>query len=622
MTVNILPLGDSLTWGVSNNNVGNGDQSGGYRTFLQASLAAAGFQNPVDIDFVGEKDNTDSRVSGPNSIDNDHQGQRGDRIEELHADLTDNNNALLNALDPDIVLLMAGTNNFLQDNTVEATFNQLEILIETLATTAADHILVASIPPLDTSGSSGRLDADDETDRILFNNQLPAFLKDTGRFNAATLAKLTFVDVAGVLDISDVSSDGVHLLSTGFSKVATAWHNALVPLLDPAVDANDIAQGTPLRIEAESFSNLGDFVEVAQSTDGLPDNTQVIRLSDASGASTATTAFSGATGYYDVTIGYFDENDAVGRIDVTIGDDILNPLSLNQDLGLASLSPLNYVHKTIGQRIQINQGDQISLKGTPGLGGNNELVAVDYLELIPVSAPSSTPTPDPDPEPEPEPTPEPTPNPDPDPEPTPQPEPEPEPGIESVGTKENDRFDGAAGDDVFKGKGGKDRAKGGAGDDLLIGGTGNDRLLGEDGSDRLKGGKGRDRLVGGRGDDELMGGRDIDTLQGDGGADLFVFTNQKDGGNRGDKLLDFSVGEDTLVFKGKAFDDTFKPDRTLRKKYFTIGSRAKRANHRFIYNDKSGLLSFDPDGKGSDKAIKIARMDSGLDLDQTSFFIT
>lgn len=636
MAVNILTLGDSLTWGVSDNNVVTGDRSGGYRTFLQDSLEAAGFQNPTDIDFVGEKDNTDNRVSGPNSIDNDHQGQRGDRIEEIHADLTANGNALLNTLSPDIVLLMAGTNNFLKDETAATALNQLENLIKTLANASAQHILVASVPPLDITGTSGRLDAGDETNRISFNNQLPSFLTDTNRFNTATLAKLKFVDVADVLNTSDVASDGVHLRSTAYSKVATVWHNALVPVLDPSMELAAIERGIPQRLEAESFSNLGGFSLVSQSGDGLPDNTQVIRLSNASGVGTATTAFAGATGYYDVTIGYFDENDAEGGIDVAIGDDTLNSLALDQDLGVANLSTNNYVHQTIGQRIQITNGDQISVSGTPGIGGNNELVAVDYLELIPVPAPAPSPNPNPSPSPNPNPSPSPNPNPSPTPNPTPPPTPSPDPtptptppiqptpapGIQQVGTGENDRFLGTVGNDVFKGKGGKDRAEGRDGEDLLVGGAGNDKLFGENGNDRIKGGNGRDRIVGGNGSDELMGGKDIDNLQGGAGADLFTYTNPKDGGKKGDKIRGFDVTEDRFVFKGNAFDGSVKGDRTLRKKHFTIGSRAKRANHLFIYNDASGLLSFDPDGNGTEKAFKLARLDSGLDFDQTSIFIT
>ena len=97
---------------------------------------------------------------------------------------------------------------------------------------------------------------------------------------------------------------------------------------------------------------------------------------------------------------------------------------------------------------------------------------------------------------------------------------------------------------------------------------------------------------------------------------------KKMGGTKAIKSAILMCWNDTLVFRGKAFDESFKRDRTLKKKHFTIGSQAKRASHRFIYNDQSGLLSFDPDGKGEQDALKLARLGAGLDLDQTSFFIT
>ena len=649
MTVNILALGDSLTWGVSNNNVGNGDQSGGYRTFLQDSLDAAGFQNPTDIDFVGTwiDEPGKNRRSAPNGIDNDHEGRRGNTIADLNTALTANSNSLLTNLAPDIVLLMAGTNDLLQDSSATVALSRLNSLLTTLVNSGA-QVLVATLPPFVKDGIDdvGGLNGTEEEERVKFNNALPTALANAVDFDTS---KVTLVDIAGALQTTDVSSDGVHLLSTGFSKIATAWHNALVPLLDPAINPSSITRGTPIRIEAEDFDDLGGFTAPPQSGDGLPDlpdgEPVAIRLTDASGPGTATTVFDGATGYYDVTIGYFDENDAVGAIDVTVGQTALDSLSLNQDLGQDTPSTVNYAHTTIGQSIQITDGDQISLTGTPGIGGNNELVWIDYLELVPVPAPSPNPSPGPSPGPSPNPSPGPSPGPSPNPSPGPSPgpspnpspgpspgpspnpspgpspNPSPTPGLEVKGSKEDDLFDGTAQNDIFKGKGGKDNAKAGDGDDLLVGGTGNDKLFGEKGNDILKGGSGRDRLVGGDGEDELMGGRDVDTLQGNKGADMFVYTNKKDGGKKGDKIRGFDVTEDTLVFKGKAFDDAFKRDRTLKKKFFTIGSKAKRANHRFIYNDQSGLLSFDSDGKGGDKALKIARLDAGLDLDQSSIFI-
>ena len=614
MAVKILPLGDSLTWGVTDNNVTANDQYGGYRTVLLDSLDAAGFKNPTDIDFIGEEDNTDPRISGPNSIDNDHEGRRGERINQL----TD-----AASLGADIVLLMAGTNDFLQNASVEEAQNRLESLIEALANSGADHILVASIPPfaIDDINDVSSLDAQDEANRVSFNSLLPAFLQDPSRFTAATRAKITFVDVAGALDTTDISSDGVHITSLGYSKVATAWHNALVPILDPTITPAKIERGTPQRIEAEDFSNLGDFEIVDNKADGLPDNTTVINLANATGASTATTTFNLATGYYDVAIGYFDESDAVGKISVSIGDDTLNSITLDQNLGIADISPQNYVRKTIGTSVQLTNGEQISLTGTPVLGVNDELIHVDYLEFIPVPAPTPNPPAPNPPAPNPPAPNPPAPNPPAPNPPAPNP-PTPTPtGKHEIGNAQNNIFEGTEFDDTFSGRGGRDVARGRGGNDVLFGNQGNDRLFGNGGNDYLNGGAGNDRLVGGSGDDVLVGGRGVDNMRGGPGNDSFVYNTRRDGGKNGDRIQDFVVGEDLLVIKGSNFDSDFAIDRPLRRKYFTIGSEARNRNHRFIYDDDSGLLSFDPDGNGSRKAFKLARLDKGLDLNRQSFFV-
>jgi serralysin len=94
-----------------------------------------------------------------------------------------------------------------------------------------------------------------------------------------------------------------------------------------------------------------------------------------------------------------------------------------------------------------------------------------------------------------------------------------------------------------------------------VGTQANDTLNGTDGKDKLSGLQGDDTLNGGAGKDILNGGEGVDTLTGGTGKDFFVFSdNPFSGGstvtaangiqvlNKPDKLTDFSIGEDQLVF--------------------------------------------------------------------------
>ena len=94
-----------------------------------------------------------------------------------------------------------------------------------------------------------------------------------------------------------------------------------------------------------------------------------------------------------------------------------------------------------------------------------------------------------------------------------------------------------------------------------VGTPANDTLNGKNCKDILSGFKGDDTLNGGAGKDILNGGEGIDTLTGGAGEDSFVFSdNPFSGGqavaaangiqvlNKPDKLTDFSIGEDKLVF--------------------------------------------------------------------------
>ncbi|WP_210490842.1 peroxidase family protein [Microvirga antarctica] len=166
---------------------------------------------------------------------------------------------------------------------------------------------------------------------------------------------------------------------------------------------------------------------------------------------------------------------------------------------------------------------------------------------------------------------------------------------------------------------------GSTGDDVIGGDSGDDRLSGGAGDDRLVGGKGADRLAGGTGNDTLFGGQDRDILTGDSGRDIFVFNARPNKATNLDTITDFNVRDDSVwldnaVF-GKLGKGTEAKPVALNKAFFTVGSEAKDKNDYLIYDNKTGVLSYDADGSGAGKAIEIASLKKGLKLTYHDFFV-
>jgi Ca2+-binding RTX toxin-like protein len=128
-------------------------------------------------------------------------------------------------------------------------------------------------------------------------------------------------------------------------------------------------------------------------------------------------------------------------------------------------------------------------------------------------------------------------------------------------------------------------------------------ITGNNAANRLDGSAGNDRLLGGKGKDVLTGGVD---------ADQFVFgvkAKKKDA----DIVTDFNVAEDALVLDNSAFK-ALKGKVLKGGDYFHVGKKAAGKKDFVIYNEGTGKLSYDGDGKGGVKAKLIAKLDSGLDL--------
>jgi Ca2+-binding RTX toxin-like protein len=166
---------------------------------------------------------------------------------------------------------------------------------------------------------------------------------------------------------------------------------------------------------------------------------------------------------------------------------------------------------------------------------------------------------------------------------------------------------------------GNDRIVGSRFNDLLDGGTGDDRLRGGAGNDQVGGGNGMDDLRGGPGDDVLNGGAVRDKLAGGAGNDAFVFDAALGAANA-DRIIDFSSANDEFrldntVFVGLATGNT------LADGAFVIGTFARDADDRIVYNKACGDLLFDADGAGGTAAVKFASVERGTRLSADDFII-
>lgn len=144
----------------------------------------------------------------------------------------------------------------------------------------------------------------------------------------------------------------------------------------------------------------------------------------------------------------------------------------------------------------------------------------------------------------------------------------------------------------------------------ITSGTGLDSLIGNASANRLSSGSGNDTLIGGAGNDTLFGGTGNDSLNGGAGADQFVFNTTPNSLTNVDRISGFTHATDHLVFddavfatlhskSGNAYD-------TLLASQFHVGTSAADSSDHLIYNQSTGRLYYDADGRGGASQILLA----------------
>jgi Ca2+-binding RTX toxin-like protein len=133
---------------------------------------------------------------------------------------------------------------------------------------------------------------------------------------------------------------------------------------------------------------------------------------------------------------------------------------------------------------------------------------------------------------------------------------------------------------------------------------------------------GNDTIYGGSSDDTIYGGAGNDTLYSGAGNDVFGFSNPTEGI---DKIMDFGTGNDKIGISRSGFGDNavFSSDSlvgaALDPSRFYLGASATTSSQRFIYNQQSGALFYDPDGVGGKAQVRIAQMVGNPNLSGNSF---
>jgi Ca2+-binding RTX toxin-like protein len=126
----------------------------------------------------------------------------------------------------------------------------------------------------------------------------------------------------------------------------------------------------------------------------------------------------------------------------------------------------------------------------------------------------------------------------------------------------------------------------------------------------LNGGAGNDTIHASLGADILIGGAGKDTFS-------FDFLPSTFGGPDVDTIKDFSSRDDTIKLMSLYFDgiDTGKLD----KAEFVLGTEAKDAGDRIIYDKSTGHLFYDEDGTGGASQVLLATLTNKAALSFTDF---
>lgn len=192
VNLRILPLGDSITFG-SHSSDGNG-----YRQDLRNDIGSGN-----NVTFVGT-------VSSGNMTNPQNEGHSGAVISQIAS-----YGQKAYGFHPNVVLLMAGTNDINKNQDPANAPGRLSSLIDQINAACSDAVvIVAQITPIANSTADARART--------FNAALPNITNQ----KVSAGKHVLLVDMHSALLTSDLS-DGLHPNDRGYAKMANVWLGGL-----------------------------------------------------------------------------------------------------------------------------------------------------------------------------------------------------------------------------------------------------------------------------------------------------------------------------------------------------------------------------------------------------------
>ena len=148
------------------------------------------------------------------------------------------------------------------------------------------------------------------------------------------------------------------------------------PVIQLEIETLDLSRGA--KIDTHSFASGGAYVKATTSDDDDDDNQGHYR---------ATTLFEGDAGYYDIEVGYYDENDGDAELIVKIDNQEVDRWFADQNLGDNSANATTFTTRMV-DNVQVSSLDLIELIAVEDGGDRGNL---DYIKFTQADVPS-TPT--------------------------------------------------------------------------------------------------------------------------------------------------------------------------------------------------------------------------------------